>query len=79
MFFTISIRTPDEKNRITHFVTVPSYFWETKDNNEERKGAQLSGYRLGFRNQRFPVRVGLLAMCKGELFAVIPRLMSRSL
>ena len=35
-FFTISIRTPDEKNRTTHFVTVPSYFWETKDNNQGR-------------------------------------------
>ena len=43
LLFTISIRTPDEKNRIAHFVTVPSYFCETKDNNEERKGAQLSG------------------------------------
>ena len=26
LFFTISMRRPDEKNRITHFVTVPSYF-----------------------------------------------------
>ena len=36
LVFTISIRTPDEKNRTTHFVTVPSYFWETKDNNQGR-------------------------------------------
>ena len=36
LFFTISVKTPDEKNRITHFVTVPSYFWETKDNNQGR-------------------------------------------
>ena len=36
LFFTTSVKTPDEKNRITHFVTVPSYFWETKDNNQGR-------------------------------------------
>ena len=42
-FFTISIRTPGKKNRITHFVTVPSCFWETKGNNKERKGAYLRG------------------------------------
>ena len=36
LFFTISVKTPDEKNRITHFITVPSYFWETKDYNQGR-------------------------------------------
>ena len=36
LFFTISIRTSDEKNRTIHSVTVPSYFWETKDNNQGR-------------------------------------------
>ena len=33
-------------------------------------------YRLALGNQRFPVRVRLLAMCRGELSAVIARLMS---
>ena len=33
--------------------------------------------RLAFGNQRFPVRVRLLAMCRGELSVVIARLMSK--
>ena len=36
-------------------------------------------FRLAFGNQRFPVRVQLLAMCSGELSAVIVWLMSKCL
>ena len=36
-------------------------------------------YRLALRNQRFPVRVRLLAICRGELSAVIAQLMSKCL
>ena len=43
------------------------------------KGAQLSGLRLALGNQRFPVRVRLLAMCRGELSAVIAQLMPKCL
>ena len=43
------------------------------------KGAQLSGQRLALGNQRFPVRVRLLTMCRGELPAAIARLMSNCL
>ena len=41
-----------------------------------QKGTQLSGQRLALRNQRFPVQVRLLAMCTGELSAVIAQLTS---
>ena len=41
------------------------------------KGTQLSRQRLAFGNQRFPVRVRLLAMSRGEPSAVIARLMSK--
>ena len=40
---------------------------------------QLCGLRLALGNQKFPVRVRLLAMCRGELSAVIARLMSKCL
>ena len=43
----------------------------------QQKGTQLSGQRLAFGNKRFPVRVRLLAMCRGELSAVIAWLMSK--
>ena len=43
------------------------------------KGAYLSGQQLALGNQRFPVRVPLLAMCRGELSVVIAWLMSKSL
>ena len=43
LFSTESIRTPGKKNRITHFVTVPPYFWETKGNNKGRNGAYFRG------------------------------------
>ena len=36
-------------------------------------------YTIVLGNQRFPVRVRLLAMCRGELSAVIARLMSNCL
>ena len=39
--------------------------------------AQIEIFVLG--NQTFPVRVRLLAMCRGELSTVIARLMSKSL
>ena len=39
----------------------------------------LSGWRLALGNQRFLVRVRLLAMCKGELTAIIARLMFKCL
>ena len=42
-------------------------------------GAQLGGQRLALGNQRFPVRVRLPAMCRGELPAAIARLMSKCL
>ena len=35
------------------------------------KGMQLRGSRLALKNQRFPVEVRLLAMCRGEISAVI--------
>ena len=38
-----------------------------------------SGQRIVLGNQRFPVRVRLLAMCRGELSAVLARLMSKCL
>ena len=41
------------------------------------KGTQLSGQRLALGNQRFPVLVGKLAMCGGELSALITLLMSK--
>ena len=41
--------------------------------------AYLSGKRLAFGNQRFPVRKWLLAMCRGELSATIVCLMSKCL
>ena len=43
------------------------------------KGAQLSGKRFALGSQRFPVRVQMLAMFRGELTAVIARLMSKCL
>ena len=43
------------------------------------KSAQLGGQRLALGNQRFPVRVRLPAMCRGELSAAIARLMSKCL
>ena len=39
----------------------------------------LSGQRLALGNQSFPVQVRLLPMCRGELYAVIPRLISKCL
>ena len=54
--------------------TMPECFKATYPNS-----AQLSGQRLALGNQRFPVRVRLLAMCRGELSAVIARLMSNCL
>ena len=42
-------------------------------------GMELSGKWIALRNKRFPVRLRLLAMCRGELPAVIARLMSKCL
>ena len=41
------------------------------------KGAQLGVQRLVLGNQTFPVQVRLLAMCRGELSAIIARLMPK--
>ena len=43
------------------------------------KDAQLSGQRLALGNQRFPIRVRLLPMCRGELSAIIAQLMCKCL
>ena len=43
------------------------------------QGAQLSGQQLVLGNQRFPVRVRLPTMCRGELSAIIAWLMSKCL
>ena len=45
----------------------------------EHQGTQLDGQRLALGNQRFLVRVRLPTMCRGELSAVIARLMSKCL
>ena len=45
----------------------------------ERKVNELINEGLALGNQRFPVRVWLEAMCRGELSAVIARVMSKYL
>ena len=59
---------------------VSSYSYKNKDSSFTNvKGSWLSGQRLAFGNQRFPVQVQLLPMCRGELSAVITWLMSKYL
>ena len=56
-----------------------TYIWKQiiKKYMDATKGTQLSRQRLAFGNQKFPVRVRLLAMSRGEPSAVIARLMSK--
>ena len=84
-----NLNTSIEKVKV-YFSILFFPFWIKFFNIKQRKlvatnvviisnGAQLSGQRLALRKQKFLVRIQLLPMCKGELSAVIPWLMSKCL
>ena len=56
-----------------------TFSWHQLEELALKSPVLISSFRLALGNQRFPVRVRLLAMCRGELSAVIARLMSKCL
>ena len=69
--------------RITYNHSFPRSLTQATDIQEEEIRMSINlphvGQRLALGNQKFPVGVRLLAMCRGELSAVIAHLMSKCL